>query len=207
MPITEVRLAADVEVLQDYPRTIPAMASGIADVMGVARRDYDFDQTFLEQARSLTDIETTAVNPAGQVDADDFYRKLLGVADTDRPLFVLIGKDLRAEGTNFIFGFGLKEAGLCVQSLFRYARDTHRSELPTLVRHIARHEFGHLLGLDKSTIKNQDQRPGLYQGHCANDCTMQQVMTVPEAYERAQHLSSKPNAGFCGDCTDVLQGK
>lgn len=94
---------------------------------------------------------------------------------------------------------------MCAITFSLRLKSGYRTQLPILARHIARHEFGHLLGLDSSTIRNKDNRGGLYEGHCANDCTMQQVMNVEQAYDRAQHLLRRPHAGFCGDCVEVLR--
>ncbi|MCA9332603.1 hypothetical protein KDA00_01895 [Candidatus Saccharibacteria bacterium] len=200
-----VRIAADAEVLQQNPESVTATCAGIGDVLRVSGRDYMFDQDFLSQAESLSFVEQHSSGSTGQVDADQFFMNIRELADAQEPLFVLLSKDLRAEGTNFIFGFGIKEAGICVQSLYRYVREVRQVELPVIVRHIARHEFGHMLGLDGTSIRNQDTRGGLYRGHCANDCTMQQVMTVVEANQRAQRLQTRPNAGFCSGCVEVLQ--
>lgn len=121
MLVTEVRIATDLEVLENHPRSITAVASGIADAMGVAGRDFGFDHSLLSRAQSLTEIELAVINPSGQVNANRFFGVVRDLADRDSPLFVVLSRDLQAEGTNFIFGFGIKEEGLCVQSLFRYA--------------------------------------------------------------------------------------
>jgi hypothetical protein len=74
-----------------------------------------------------------------------------------------------------------------------------------ITRHVARHEFGHLVGLDSSSIRNEDRRGGIYAGHCANECTMHQVVSVPEAAAMTAKLQHKPHAGFCPDCTNFLR--
>ncbi len=76
-----------------------------------------------------------------------------------------------------------------------------------VTKHIARHEVGHLVGLDDDTIRKQDIRGGIYEGHCANECTMQQVVSIPEAVSLATRLQHKANAGFCRDCTNYLARK
>ncbi len=126
---------------------------------------------------------------------------------------MLIGRDMTALGPdnkvlNFIFGATDKEIGQVVQSVYRFIEAGLSPEQVALVtKHIARHEFGHLVGLDDDTIIKQDKRGGIYEGHCANECTMQQVMSVSETVSLATKLQHKHNAGFCSDCSGYLDRK
>lgn len=124
--------------------------------------------------------------------------------------YMLLGRDMTALGPdnkvmNYIFGATDKEIGQTVQSIFRFIEaGLTEQQIILVTKHIARHEFGHLVGLDDTTIKNQDKRGGIYIGHCENDCTMQQVISVSESIELATKLEHSHNAGFCNDCTVYL---
>ncbi|MCA9323822.1 hypothetical protein KC992_01840 [Candidatus Saccharibacteria bacterium] len=196
----------DQGVLELDPALAESAYLGIVDVIETADLRPRVDSEMLSGAGSLSEVIQYFRLPNGQIDADRLYGTLVetGFSSPDNPRFLLLSEDLRTEGTNFIFGFSVKEVGLSVQSLARFRR-LPAEALRRTTRHIARHEYGHLLGLDKSSIKNLDTRGGLYEGHCANVCTMQQVMSVPETDALARTLSTKPLAGFCLDCVGSLR--
>lgn len=208
LPSMEVRLAADAAVMEHAPDLLMSAAEGIDDVLAIMGRGGTFDETLLDQAGSLTAIEDHFRLPNGQVSIES----LLGVmeehdfASPAKPAFVLVGSDLKAEGTNFVFGVTRKRSGVSLQSTRRFERGIRdRLLLRKTIRHIARHEFGHLMGLDEGSIRNRDKRGGIYEGHCASGCTMQQVMSVSQAADHARKLSHEPHAGFCADCVSVLR--
>lgn len=125
--------------------------------------------------------------------------------------YLLIGKDLTGLDKNkrllnFVFGSTAPAIGKSIQSIYRFLQaGTTAHELFQVTRHIARHEFGHLIGLSKETIKNPDTRKGIYSGHCANVCTMRQVSNVGEANKLSGLLSDMPCAGFCIDCINYIE--
>ena len=195
---------ADRGVINTNPEIAQEAFQGITDVIEIAGLDIDI----VEESLSMTDALTNTTNQYrqdnGQIDGDWLYSDLVEsrFCSPDAPKYLLISDDLTTRNTNFVFGFSVKERGISIQSIARFV--SMGRELPALTRHIARHEYGHLLGLDGDSIINQDKRGGLYQGHCANTCTMQQVMTAGEALKKSRELRTKPMAGFCMDCVDVL---
>jgi predicted Zn-dependent protease len=177
---------------------------GITDVIAIAGLDIDLAEETLSMTDALTNTANQHRLENGQIDGDWLYSSVVesGFCSPDSPKYLLLSDDLTTRNTNFVFGFSVKERGISIQSIARFKRAG--KELPSLTRHIARHEYGHLLGLDGDSIVNQDTRGGLYKGHCANTCTMQQVMTAEEALLKSRELKAKPMAGFCLDCVDVL---
>lgn len=118
--------------------------------------------------------------------------------------------DLFAEGTNFIFGqnSATEIGGYLALSPFRFSAD-NAGNIGPVMKHIARHEAGHMFGLrEDSDYPNPDRRGGLYEGHCANEpCTMQQKVTVPDMLRQMEKLQHRPHAGFCADCVATLHKK
>ncbi len=180
---------------------------GIDETIRIAGLTPKIDQSSLDHSAQLSEICTFFQMSNGQIDADKLYGTLVSnnFSSAESPAYLLISGDLKASGTNFIFGFSVKEEGLSVQSIARFKQSNRDITRPVVTRHIARHEYGHLLGLDNETIVNQDKRGGLYKGHCLNVCTMQQVMSVPEANNQAAQLEHKSHAGFCMDCVGTLR--
>jgi predicted Zn-dependent protease len=205
---SEVRLAGDLQAVNQYPELLAAAGQGIVDVNQVAGLEREINASLFSQADALSFITSEFKNQYGQVKIEPFLDNLInnGFANPNDPSYILISDDLVAEGTNFVFGITLKQSGISIQSLHRYSEainDQHT--LKEVTQLIARHEYGHLLGLDASTIRNKDRRAGkLYQGHCANECTMQQVMSVQQAVNLNARLKNKPQAGFCADCAKYL---
>lgn len=206
--LTEVRLAGDLQVVQHSAELLLATAHGITDVNEIAGLHRTIDNSLVSQADALSFITSEVKNQAGQVQIEPLFETLIGMgfANPNNPSYILVADDLVAENTNFVFGMTLKSAGMSVQSVYRYREKIKDPDLLAQVtRFIARHEYGHLLGLDADTIRNQDRREGrLYKGHCANECTMQQVMNVAEAEDLTRKLADKPHAGFCEDCAAYL---
>lgn len=207
LPEQRVIVLTDPEMAA-YPALMGEIASGIADVEHVAGRQARFNTAGIEFADSVgTLLDTHTVN--GQVIVEPLLRnmKSSGLLDMGDPVFLAITRDLNSESSgNFIFGVTIKEWNVSVQSIYRHVQQERSAEmLGHMARLIGRHEYGHLRGLDENTIRNQDKRGGLYAGHCKNECTMQQVMSVSETKALAQKLQHKHNAGFCADCAGVLQ--
>ncbi len=209
LPTTEVRMAVDAEILQCNPELLAAAAEGVNDVIRLMGHSAVFSNDLVNQATALSDMEQHFLNEQGQVKSTELLWHIKDAAAADKPLFALVNKDLVAPGTNFIFGLTAKEWYTSIQSAFRFTEAIKDATLLSLVfRHIARHEYAHLVGLDESSIRNQDPRgarQSLFRGHCANECTMHQVLSVGETLQLAQKLMGRPHAGFCADCTGFLR--
>ncbi len=170
-------MATDAEILDRNPELLLAAAEGVSDVLSVMAESANFDLRLVGQGNALSEIEEHFRNPQGQVEVEGWLDLMShGFASPENPVFILVSRDLVAEGTNFIFGVTLKELGLSLQSTARFEQGiADQQTLRQTIRHIARHEFGHLVGLDTSTITRQDTRGGLYTGHCVNECTMSRL--------------------------------
>lgn len=104
---------------------------------------------------------------------------------------------------NFIFGQGGKDLGTTI-SVYRFRQLIQDKEQYCLVlRMIAAHEFGHILGLVSRQTETADRRGGLYENHCSNLCVMHQVMGVKEALRLALDLE-KDGVFLCPDCQKEL---
>lgn len=205
----EVLLLTDPEMAA-HPGLMGEIASGIADVESVSGRQVRFNTGGInEEITSGIGRIFDRHTRRGQVVLEPVVLDLKngGLLDLGVPVFLATARDLTSErGTNFIFGMTVKEWGVSVQSIFRHiSQESDQAILGSMARLIGRHEYGHLRGLDETTIRTQDPRGGLYQGHCENECTMYQVMSVPETRNLARQLQHKHNAGFCADCVSVLR--
>lgn len=226
LPASEVFVTADQILMEHAPTIVKAAEDGIADVTGLmhspmqvriigsewAHGEYGSTQWFSDRAR-ITD--PTGLHQ-GKLLYDVIHKDLAedpSLQEAPHIGFMLLGQDLTAVGPgnkvmNFIFGATDKEIGQSVQSIARFLEaGLDADQLITVTQHIARHEFGHLIGLDESSIVNQDQRGGIYHGHCANKCTMQQINSVKVAVDLAESLKHNHNAGFCNDCASTLSEK
>jgi hypothetical protein len=226
LPSHEVFITADEILMEHAPFLVEAAQEGVQDVADLTQSplrvrtighqwgEGDYGSTDWFTARA--NIRDESGRHEGQLLWNALHRDL--AADPHRDTaphlgYMLIGRDLTALGSdnrvlNFIFGATDKEIGQTVQSVYRFVEAGLSPEQTALVtRHIARHEFGHLVGLDTDTIRKQDRRGGIYEGHCANECTMQQVMSVSETVTLANKLEHKHNAGFCTDCVGYLARK
>lgn len=203
-----IRLAADQEMIDQHPDLVLAAAEGISDVQHLMGISHGINGDLLTQGQGLSEIESGLLSPKGQLRIERFLDLMTGsgFSSSQDPVFILVEKDLVAEGTNFIFGITSKNRGISIQSIHRFLPEIKNTTTGyNIVRHIARHEYGHLVGLDETSILHTDSRGGLYTGHCTNECTMQQVMSVPEAKSLSVRLEHKSHAGFCSDCVTSLR--
>ena len=226
LPSHEVFITADETLMEHAPFLVEAAQEGVADVadlMQSSLRVRLIGHQWIGGDYGSTDWFTARANisdDSGSHDSQLLWNTLRRdlASDPSRETaphlgYMLIGQDLTALGPdnrelNFIFGATDKEIGQTVQSVYRFIEAGLSPEQTVLVsKHIARHEFGHLVGLDVDTIRNQDTRGGIYEGHCANECTMQQVVSAPETLWVATKLQHSDNAGFCEDCNDYLARK
>lgn len=98
-----------------------------------------------------------------QYNADILLTYLLKTKKTDTALWV-IQKDLYCKGMNFIFGYA-KFHGGAVLSIYRLSNNK-------LIEKEAKHEVGHILGLN----------------HCSNRCVMQFSNSLWEAKMKPSYL-------------------
>ena len=112
-----VRLAADRELMEHDPLLLSAAGEGIADVFAAAGISGGYDTSLVVQSDSMSFIEDQHSYLNGQVSAEgllDVLRQNHFASPTE-PAYLLLGRDLRARGTNFIFGITDKQQGLSVQ--------------------------------------------------------------------------------------------
>lgn len=226
LPATQVFVTADQVLMEQAPFLVDAAQAGVQDVADLMRtplRIQTIGHTWADGDYGSTDWFTAR---AGIQDATGRHEgKLLWnalrrdlAADPNRASsphlgYMLLGRDMTAlddDGRvlNFVFGVTDKGIGQTVQSVYRFLEaGLSVDQAEAVTRHVARHEFGHLVGLDVETIRNQDPRGGIRLGHCANECTMHQVMSVQETVDLTARLQSKPHAGFCADCAGYLASR
>jgi predicted Zn-dependent protease len=228
LPSSQVFISADQVLTEKAPTIVAAATFGIRDVVELMKSplevtnvgdkwgegEYESTEWFTSRAR----ITGHGARYENKLLWGALHRDLQ--ADPRRVSaphmgFMLVKSDITAVGPdgnlmNFIFGATDTSLGQSVQSIFQFIiakPELSVAEIHLVTRHIARHEFGHLVGLDELTILNKDERGGIYLGHCNNTCTMQQVASVVEAVDLAQKLEHKDNAGFCNDCVKFLSEK
>ncbi len=98
-----------------------------------------------------------------QYNADILLTYLIKTIKTDTALWV-IQKDLYCKGMNFIFGYALSHRG-AILSIYRLSSNE-------LIEKEAKHEVGHILGLQ----------------HCSNQCVMQFSNSLWEAKMKPSYL-------------------
>lgn len=114
---------------------------------------------------------------------------------------VVVDADLRSRDTNFLFGATRDHIGtvLSVHCLRRIRRLHVRRKV---LERLARHEFGHALGLvPEGRQTNVEEKIGL---HCTNVCTMRQSMCLRELEELTLE-EARAGAIFCSECADYLR--
>ncbi len=211
--IDRARINSSQEVLSGRRDLLEAAASGINDVLVIQGFDVPLVTDGEKAAQVISAYAAETLNHRrGQVNVTDFALDMVNNTDLGNPAvpdFILLDTDLFNERTNFVFGCTWASLGLSVQSIARVMRYTNDPGLQRLhTRHVARHEFAHLRGLNKaSDYLKPDSREGIYQGHCADTCTMRQCVTVEEAITQAKELENHELAGFCTGCFRTLWNK
>ncbi len=110
--------------------------------------------------------------------------------------------DITAGDNNFLLGASRAGFGsvLSVARLRRGIRDTRIRD--KVLRRLARHEFGHALGLvPEGRQSNVEEKIGL---HCTNLCTMRQGMSLPE-FEALTMEEERAGISFCFECAEYLR--
>lgn len=208
----EVRVFSNASIFDERIDLLEAAATGVADTIRVAGHTSEFTPIKHEVTEFFSALEERSYNSQRhQLNIIDYANEIhrrTNLGD-NTPTYLLTDKDVYATNTNFVFGMTLNSAQMAVQSVARYVTATRDEGLQQMVtRHVARHEFGHMMGmLDLTDYARPDMRGGLYDGHCRDVCTMQQVMNVREAFDAAAILSERQMAGFCGACVVSLRRK
>ena len=208
-----VQLYPSAQVREEYPDHIKAAAFGIADVLTVQGYSPRIVSAREEISTFIGQLEQQNYNSSrGQLSLESYWQTLGTHTDmlrTSRPDFVLSGLDLYAENTNFVFGVTIPEMQVSVQSIARYIRMTRDESVQlAATRHIARHEYAHIAGMnDRSDYRRPDTRGGIYEGHCMDECTMQQVMNTNDVLSLLEKLDGHELAGFCVSCVSSLRRK
>ncbi len=115
---------------------------------------------------------------------------------------VLTEADITASGNKFLFGAEQPVGPLKVGAILSVARLLESAMAEQVLRRLARHEFGHALGLiPESRSTNVATEVGL---HCTNVCTMRQGMCLAE-FEDLTQEEERANVDFCGECLDYLK--
>ncbi|MEI6237008.1 MAG: hypothetical protein WCP03_00195 [Candidatus Saccharibacteria bacterium] len=225
--VPEMRLIIDSQLELYYPHLYQAAMFGIDDVVQMMSRmpkvNVDYDQIVGTDAtlEQLLD-DSTIYNPnpnvqEGQLLFDNLYHLIQTSTGPQGYFhnFILTARGMTisdGEGglNNFVLGANLDNT--TVQSLYEYIMSDNLTEQQKcdVTRHIARHEYGHMVGLDQATIANPDPRGEflpIYAGHCANFCTMHQSISTEEAVGLSSELRHhrKMDAGFCPDCVNYIR--
>ncbi len=127
-------------------------------------------------------------------------------AGSTQPLVILTSLDLTGrlndQYLNFVFGTG--STSVCLVSTYRFGQgELTSAEARLCNRLITMHELGHVWSLVPAGTARSEQRTGLYTGHCTNLCTMQQVVSVAEAF-RLSVLLQRAGHDFCDACRTQL---
>lgn len=114
----------------------------------------------------------------------------------------VISADLTAGDANFLFGAS-KEGFGSVVSVARLRADIEDTIIrEKVLRRLARHEFGHALGLiPEERPSNVEEKIGL---HCTNLCTMRQGMSLSEFVGLVVE-EEKAGVLFCSECAGYLR--
>ncbi|MDB5175391.1 MAG: hypothetical protein JWM81_249 [Candidatus Saccharibacteria bacterium] len=207
-----VRLNANASLYNERPDLFMAAAIGISDVLKLQGHTPVLTTSGPETAEAISGFEARSYNPGRQqLDLRSHLELLAASTDLAGPKtdFLVTDWDMFAEGTWYVFGVTIYEWQLSVQSVARFVRHTSDVKLQgKLMTHIARHEYAHMAGMiSPQDYSHPDRRSGLYAGHCANVCTLQQVMMVPETLSLASKLDGHELAGFCAGCVTSLRRK
>ncbi len=208
-----IRLNANEYLHNARPDLLVEAAGGIYDVIGIQGSGAKIVTGGLETASVISQFEAQAFNHRrGQLDLDAHVQNLAANTDVASPTqtdFILTAKDLYADDLSFVFGVTYTSRALCIESVTRFVAHTKDVDLQkALVRHVARHEYGHLVGMNnRADYVRPDTSGGINEGHCADTCTMQQILSVDEAVKQVERLSGRGVAGFCMGCVGSLQRK
>lgn len=205
-------------VLRDHEHLVGSVRQAVHDVSTKIQR---FEPEIIIAGNTVADEysehEKDAYNhEREQIDVDKYSSVLFkntNILGPERiPTIILTDKDMNYENreTNFVFGVGWGDSlQLSVQSINRIIKATDdKISQSSLANYLARHEYGHMLGLNRSNYAEPDKRGGIYKGHCGADaCTMNQVTSISEIIALVEKLDGNSDklAGFCAGCVAKLR--
>lgn len=226
-----VHLIVDQELINKYGVLVDAARLGIDDVTDMMFHsptkwfDPNNPDLVIGADKTIDQLleESKIYNPnvqSNQVLFDKLYDKMSYFLDLQGNIhnFILTARDMTTynNGERLNFALGASLDNVTVQSLYEYimAVGQHSDEeIIDAVRLIARHEYGHMIGLvNKETITERgpwgEYDSIIYKGHCDNvPCTMQQINSTDEAFKLSQELLNKSDAGFCPNCANYIKIK
>lgn len=220
--IQRVGVNANSSLIYERPDLFNATIEGVSDVIRLQGNQPVIYSGTRQATEVIDEVEANSFdNNRNQIQLECMVDNLL-IANpnlaADYPEYIITDRDLYGEGLTFALGYTLSETGLSIQSIARIlaVRDINGEAASpynqaVTVRHIARHEFGHMMGMLKpQDYSNPDLRDGLlYSGHCNNICTMKQADSAEDMFEIAEyiHYNHLGMAGFCASCVANLRSK
>lgn len=197
-----------------------AMVAGIQDILAIAgekreiiifgsntwyQGDWGCADWYQDQARKTRKFGTVTVQQIGNNTLLHLLYSEPRQAHKPHTNVMLIDEDLfddyRPEST---FLYGAAVMGHYVQSVYQFRNNLlGDQEKLSLIRRLARHEFGHTYGLPSVGRQNTIDRLGI---HCSNICSMRQGVSISEWLEQ---FSQEEYYGvqLCNDCIKDLQNK
>lgn len=181
------------------------------DIMATACNADAWQQRCLQQ--SQTDLRF-----GPQVFEDCLFKKLIfslteyaarrgqTLADWGLLGVLTVDADLTSRDNGFLFGATRDKteaapAAISMLSVSRLRAITSAELRAKVLQRLARHEFGHALGLiPQGRQSNVEDKIGL---HCTNVCTMRQGMSLPQV-EALTREENQRGVVFCSECADHL---
>jgi len=198
---------SDKKVSDYYSLEALSIRDGIYDVVEVAGM-----RPVLENAGSLEGVSLSKIvnmhrNQSGNIEVGAMADRLIAnhYPSKEKPKYLLIFDEIEVYTRNDIGSYVIKEEGLAIQSLSRFVGYNNRIK-NEVYRHIGRHTYAHIMGLNGSASSDlySDNKP--YSSHCNNECTMQKMSSIKETIEHAESLRNRKLAGFCLKCVEALRG-
>lgn len=195
---------ADQTIIEKYPTEASMVREGIFDVLHVAGLNPVLKNISRKDSHNLSKLVEMHKNPNGNVEVANLADRLIdnNYSSPDNPGYLLIADEIEVYTRNDIGSYIVKEEGLAIQSLNRFIKTWMKTNTE-VYRHIGRHTYAHLIGLNGSSkTEKTGHSPS---GHCQNECTMQKMTSVSEALDHVDALRNRKLAGFCLQCVDALR--
>ena len=149
-------------------------------------------------------VRSTSRRENGQINGSELLGKLSSLLEEwpePGAIVLITGKDLYGDSCDWCFGLAKMSARVTVQSMSRY-RELDEIEKSKCIRHILRHELGHIFYCAWTTKRtNTIEKIG---AHCTNPgCSMRQTMSLSEL--RLAVISEDPKKCFCAQCMNDLR--